>query len=179
MFFFNGWPFSRIAISTSNAMWVSKVHQEFRTPTLSQMALEIKLLVMATRKLFGGVPAGHPWHKAEWRHNRTLATAGFKTNLPGLKSRPILRYPELVARTLGRVAAQATRSPLETVVIPHRNCPPSWLSDADAVQSLSEPTQAPPTAFCPLEECVSCGVIPMPAEDFQYEHRPRQLGGGR
>ena len=86
MFFHNGLHFRRISVFPTTAIWVGSDHAEFSIPNLAQMATERRIFAMATRKLFGSIPPGHPWQKTEWTGTRSLATAGFTVSLPGLAS---------------------------------------------------------------------------------------------
>ena len=160
MFFHKQWPFRRIPVSATTAVWVGSDHEEFSIPNLGQMATELRLLVMATRKLFGSVPPGHPWHRSEWINTRSLATAGFTAGLPGLASRPTLRHPARVHEALARAAAHDEANPLDSVVLPSTAVPlPLW-GRAASIESLTTPTGFPPPAVVPLVGCVSCGMLP-------------------
>ena len=150
MVFHSGWPFRRNLVSQTTAIWAGSDHAEFSVPNLAQMASELRLLVMATRKLFGSVPPGHPWHRSECSATRALATAGFTVNFPGLASRPALRHPARVHEALAGAAAHGEANPLDSVVLPNTAKPlPLWGRTA-SVESLTTPTEFPPPAVVPL-----------------------------
>ena len=159
MFFHSGWSFRRIPVSQTTAIWVGSDHEEFSFPNLAQMATELRLLVMATRKLFGSVPPGHPWHRSAWIATRSEATAGFTVNLPGPASWPALRHPARVHEALARAAAHGEANLLDSVVLPSTANPlPLWGRTA-SVESLTTPTEFPPPAVVPLGGLVSCGTM--------------------
>ncbi len=60
---------------------------------MGRMADQLRDLVRTCTLLFNKVPKGHPWHSSERRHTTVLAALGFTTPLPGLASRPELRFP--------------------------------------------------------------------------------------
>ena len=159
MFFHNGLPFQRISVSPTTAIWVGSDHTEFSIPNLAQMATELRILVMATRKLFGSVPPGHLWHETEMIGTRSLATAGFAGSLPGLASRPALRHSIRVHEALARAPAQDETNPMGAVVLPSTARPMPLWGRVGGVESLTTPTGVPPPAVVPLDGCVSCGTM--------------------
>lgn len=132
------------------------------------MATQMRLLVMAARRLFGGVLVGHPCHKQEWRDTRSLASLDFAQNLAGLASRPVLRHPGRTQATLARAVTQSSDRPLRAIVVPSRQKPSPALEAEAAVDSLSTPSLLPPPAFCLLGGCVACGALPAPPSGFTY-----------